>query len=73
LPVPTPSDLNFNITVTIPKDTTSYACTYKNTGIHTLLEIKSIHDPEADIDIGISVIDVTINGVDGNTAVDIFF
>jgi hypothetical protein len=30
-------------------------------------------DPEADIDIGTSVIDVTINGVNGNTAVDIFF
>ena len=30
-------------------------------------------DPEAEINIGPDKIDVTINGVDGNTAVDIFY
>lgn len=69
LPLPAPTDLIFNITVTIPKNTT----TLTDNEIQKLFEIKSKDDPEAEINIGENDIDVRINGVDGNTILDIFF
>ena len=66
-------DLNFTITVEIPKHTSSRDSTDTNGGITTLVDVRTSHDPNFTIPIESSINVATITCVDGGTEVNIFY